>query len=608
MLNLRRRTIGVCVAILLSSVPFAFAGEAQWIEVSSPHFSVVTDAGEKRGRETVLKFEQMRSAFGAMLAKVNINLPIPLQIVGFRNTKEFRQFAPLWHGKPTKLAGLFQSGGDRDFILLDMSVEDPWTVVFHEYAHELMNGNLDEQSQPWFEEGYAEFFSTVVVEGKQIKLEYKAPPGDAEVLQQYGFMKISDLFRVQHNSQTYNEGDRRSVFYAESWLVVHYLFNTRQILKVGDYFDAIDQKLSVEDAIQRAFGMSAAQFDKTLHNYFSGQMRYFILPMAAPPETTAYTISAMSPANAKAVMADVHLHSLDYQDKAVTEFQEVLAAEPKNALALRGLGFAALRKRDFEKAGDYFGKAVQGNSKDPRVYYYSALLLNEENSMTHDAEKLDRMKKDLQESIALDPGFADSHALLAYAHMASGERDEALASMQRAVQLNPRNEHYLFNLSQMYLAMGKVKEATTVLGALARSANQEVAARARESIEQMAKMEVVLHAAQSPTSGVTVAGPRPETPAKLEVAEKEEVQQIAPAVPAKFLKGRLVSVDCTQAPAAFLTVVSGADTLKMKIADIQHAIVIGADEFSCAWTQKKVAVNYRESTNGELNVMTVEIQ
>ena len=73
MLNLRRRTIGVCVAILLGSVPFAFAGEAQWIEVRSPHFSVVTDAGEKRGRETVLKFEQMRSAFGAMLAKVNIN-------------------------------------------------------------------------------------------------------------------------------------------------------------------------------------------------------------------------------------------------------------------------------------------------------------------------------------------------------------------------------------------------------------------------------------------------------------------------------------------------------------------------------------------------------
>ena len=32
-----------------------FAGEPQWIEVRSPHFSIVTDAGEKRGRETALK-------------------------------------------------------------------------------------------------------------------------------------------------------------------------------------------------------------------------------------------------------------------------------------------------------------------------------------------------------------------------------------------------------------------------------------------------------------------------------------------------------------------------------------------------------------------------
>ncbi len=184
-----RRRAWAYLVVFLSCMGSAFAGEPQWMEVRSPHFSVATDAGEKRGRETVLKFEQMRAAFGAMLSKVNVNLPVPLQIVAFRNTKEFRQFVPLWHGKPTQLAGLFQSGGDRDFILLDMSVEDPWTVVFHEYAHELMNGNLQGETQPWFEEGYAEFFSTVIVEGKQIKLGYQAPPGDLDVLRSYRLLK-----------------------------------------------------------------------------------------------------------------------------------------------------------------------------------------------------------------------------------------------------------------------------------------------------------------------------------------------------------------------------------------------------------------------------------
>jgi len=36
------------------TVPLALAGDPQWVEIRSPHFSVVTDAGEKRGREAPL--------------------------------------------------------------------------------------------------------------------------------------------------------------------------------------------------------------------------------------------------------------------------------------------------------------------------------------------------------------------------------------------------------------------------------------------------------------------------------------------------------------------------------------------------------------------------
>ena len=52
----------------------------------------------------------------------------------------------MWNGKPVQLAGLFQGGEDRSFIMLDMSAENPWAVVFHEYAHQLMNGVLYRES------------------------------------------------------------------------------------------------------------------------------------------------------------------------------------------------------------------------------------------------------------------------------------------------------------------------------------------------------------------------------------------------------------------------------------------------------------------------------
>src|SRR6202035_2204650 len=124
------------------------------------------------------------------------------------------QVAPLFNGKPTEVAGLFQGGSDRSFIMLDMSVENPWTVVFHEYAHQLMNGNLTAQVDPWFEEGFAEYFSSIEVDGKQARVG-KIPDYDYQILQ-HGMMKVSDLLRVQQNSATYNEsGDHRTIFYAE---------------------------------------------------------------------------------------------------------------------------------------------------------------------------------------------------------------------------------------------------------------------------------------------------------------------------------------------------------------------------------------------------------
>ena len=136
------------LAFTFCGAPTVLAGEPQWVEVRSPNFSVVTDAGEKRGREVAMRFEHMRAVFGALMTRVNVNIPTPLQIVAFRNTKELRQVAPLFHGKPTEVAGLFQGDGDRSFIMLDMSVEDPWVVVFHEYAHQLMNGTLPAKTDP----------------------------------------------------------------------------------------------------------------------------------------------------------------------------------------------------------------------------------------------------------------------------------------------------------------------------------------------------------------------------------------------------------------------------------------------------------------------------
>src|ERR1700731_3934256 len=369
--------LAIIVAVAFYCEPAAFAGEAQWVEVRSPNFSVVTDAGEKRGREVAMHFEQMRAVFGALMTKANVNLAVPLQIVAFRNTKEMRQVAPLFNGKPTQVAGLFQGGSDRSFIMLDMSVENPWTVVFHEYAHQLMNGNLEGEFDPWFQEGFAEYFSSIEVDSKQARVG-KVPNDEYVILQQSGTIKIADLFRVQQNSQTYNEsGDHRNTFYAESGMLMHYIYDNQLLPKVGIYYDLMESRhLRVEDAIQQAFGMSAPQFDKALRSYIvSGHYKYYPIPNPPNISPNTYTATPLSAAAGNAVLADIHLHSRDYRQQALNEFQEILKSDPKNAAACRGLGYAYLQKQDFTQASEYFKRASQLDSKDPRVHYYSALLM-----------------------------------------------------------------------------------------------------------------------------------------------------------------------------------------------------------------------------------------
>lgn len=158
------------LVVLLGVAAPAFGNDPEWLEVRSPHFSVISDAGEKRAREAALRFEQMRAVFGALMTKAQVTIPVPLQIVAFRDGNEMRQFVPLWRGKPVQAAGLFEGSNDRSFIILDMTVDDPWQVVFHEYAHQLLNGNTNAQSQPWFDEGFAEFFSTIRVKGKEAEI------------------------------------------------------------------------------------------------------------------------------------------------------------------------------------------------------------------------------------------------------------------------------------------------------------------------------------------------------------------------------------------------------------------------------------------------------
>lgn len=601
----------ICAVFLLLASILVSAQEL--VEVKSPHFSVFTDGGEKRGREVAERFEQMRAAFGLLFKRMQVNIPVPLQIIAFRGSKELRDYAPIWKGKPVEASGFFLPGEDRNFIAIDLS-SDNWGVVFHEYAHLLINGNLP-ATPAWYDEGFAEYCSTLVVNRKQIEFG-RMPKGRAQVLNDSTWMHTEDLFSVGHNSPEYNESDRASVFYAQSTLVVSFLMGTPKTRQqLASYLHLTQEEhVPVIQAMKQAFGMEPKAFDRTLRDYFRGRYNYFAMPAPASFAAGPFQSRALDELEWQTVLADVHFHSKDHRDQGVAEFRRILEKQPENTAANRGLGYACLLQNDFERAAQHFRLAAR-DSQDPRVHYLNALLASRRSVAAKlPADEVASVRRELLTAIALDPHFADAYNLLAFADAAANDLDATLTDIRKAIELNPRNLMYQANLARYEMAAQHWDAAEKIWNTLLTSDDPEISREAGNMLNEIAghRFTTTQQVAPPPENSAAISAPPP--PQRESTVgpqpEPEEPPPINPPPPQqsiRFFKGKLISVDCSQPPGAVLSVRADGNDLIMFTRDIKRVLLIGVDTFSCDWKDRKVSLNYRLKPDGRGEIVSLEV-
>ena len=131
---------------------------------------------------------------------------------------------PLFRGNPIELAGYFQSGEDVNYIAVNAEYLNLAVLaIFHEYAHFLVS-NSQGSVPVWVGEGLAELYEmTEQLDGGKGVIIGRAPAHHVELLKASTMMPIKELVAVGHDASVYNEGNRRSVLYAQSWALVHYL-------------------------------------------------------------------------------------------------------------------------------------------------------------------------------------------------------------------------------------------------------------------------------------------------------------------------------------------------------------------------------------------------
>jgi tetratricopeptide (TPR) repeat protein len=467
------------VAIFSCSTSIPAWTQDQWLEIRSPHFRVLTDGGERRARETALEFEQMRSVFTQVLPQNQLDDSRPLLVVAFKNESEVSGFAPLYKGKPVKSSGLCQTGPDGNAILFDLLATNRWQIVAHEYGHVMLSRFRD--PPPWLSEGFAGYYSTMRIFKKEA-IVGRPPEGFADILKNEKLLPIVTLFAATHESPLYNdEGRQRLLFYAESWLVVHYLWSNHLQEQLLLYFDLVQHNASFTEAIQQAFKMTPAAFDKAIENYLREGPRDSRLMLSGASEKAQLTVRPVPQIEAATALAEIHLHEPDHEEQGLSELQRILREDPGNAAAHRGLGYAYFNRHDFDAAMPHLDQAAQKNPDDWQVRYYQAMVLSQQ----HDNEAAEKMEKSALRVTELNPEFAQGHSLLGFALMSQHKTLAAIAAYQKALQLDPGNETNTLNLAELYSLQNRLDEAKPLFLRLKDSANEAIARAARSHLELM---------------------------------------------------------------------------------------------------------------------------
>lgn len=489
-----RRIDLICISLFVSTCALpAHSSDKHWFEIRSAHFRVVTDLGTKRGVEVARRCEQMRSAFALLMNRAKTHDPAPLLIFALDGQKEVDEFAG--DANRGKHAGLFLPGTDESFILLDAS-GDPWHAVYHEYAHELLNANTSTAVQPWFDEGFAEYFSTLEPGSMGTRLGM-VPVAELQFLRQNGkLMRLADLTAVRQDSQAYRQnGPAQAMFYAESWLLVHYLFDHQLISRAEPFFSLMANGKSLADASAVEFGMSPERLESDLLDYAKGErFRYFSLP--ATDTSVEATVAELTPATAQALAADVRWHTKSQHSNEdatayATKLRTILQREPNNPAVLRQLGMALSEMGSRQEALDVLTRAVNAGGSDVLNHYALALALLRGAGKSSSTLPVGSLDRELAICVQLDPDFADVYRLQALALAQQGLLEQATAVMRKAFVLAPRSETYELELADLEMEKHDWAPAVALLQELKSSHNPDVAKQAEYFLSQQVQQAAV---------------------------------------------------------------------------------------------------------------------
>ena len=309
-------------------------GGPPWIELTSPHFTIWTDADPVRVRDLVRKMERLQQfVVGAVLPTAlregrdfAIVMRDDAELRAFSDTEQARPFAtqarfPLW--QPTIVLSATIPPGDLEVALA------------HELIHAISYGVIHHQPR-WFAEGMATYFETVGLDPKLETVNIGGPPTGRPVRIAH-LMPISELFGWGKGSR---EETRQ---YITAWALFWFLINQHRD-ELVHYMYLIDTADAEDAEIERRSDLAKHTWDQAFPTLplttVDRQLRDWLFNGTHQEKQFRFEAHEVSVTQRLLGDADVYavrgwLHTLagkrDAQARA--DVARALAAEPTNVLA-----------------------------------------------------------------------------------------------------------------------------------------------------------------------------------------------------------------------------------------------------------------------------------
>jgi tetratricopeptide (TPR) repeat protein len=465
------RSLTARVVLLASVVAIASCTtpiqQRAWIEVSTPNFRITSSMSPAKTTEFAIELERFRAIIATFTNAAPLESPVPTKIFIFRSARDFKSFTG-----DRRFAGWFNQTMRSNLVALAPSSKMSTSeIVLHEYVHFAMHNATTVQYPTWYSEGFAEYLGATTVHEDELLILGAVPKGRGDV---FGWVRWLPLTRIV-SARGYSglTEEQQSLFYAQSWALVHYLHQGREgdhyvSAELDHYMDLVETGSDQEDAFEAAFGISLAKADKALQIYLKRGLQVRAIPLSVlkfePPETV---VEELSQAAVSVQLGELAL-SLSDGKQAQSYYEAAVAADPTDSRAQAGLGDAHKFQGHWTKAEPHFRKSIElapddaFNQLDFAEFLHDKALLDENRGLR--TELLSEARRHYVKSQMLDPSIPETYALFGSTFIGYGQDpSRGIETIELANRMLPSNTDILDRLATAYLALDRKDDARGII-------------------------------------------------------------------------------------------------------------------------------------------------